>query len=126
MAVQSPNRDTVRIQKLERDVEELKKQITQRQFVAVSVASLDPEPFELIKAMPVVVQPSEDEYIATFFDANINASGCTETDAVASLKELMLAVFDRLSAMESEKLGPGPRRQLAVLRGFIRRQAQNG
>src|ERR1700757_5007489 len=49
----------------------------------VPVTTLDPEPFELAREIQVVVQPDDDSFVATFFDANINASGETQQDAVA-------------------------------------------
>jgi hypothetical protein len=114
-------RDAIRLQRLERAVEELQGRAKSCWSTTVSIASLAPEPFDLIKPIPVIVQPSDDEFIASFFDANINASGCTETDAVANLKDVMLGTLEVLLSQPPDRLGPGPTRQLAVLSEFIRR-----
>ena len=87
----------------------------------VPIQTLAPEPFELLKEIKVVVRPSDDEYIASFVDANVNASGCTIADAVSSLKEMLARRFDRLDKMPANKLGPAMAKQIAVLRSFIRR-----
>ena len=89
----------------------------------VPITTLAPEPYDLIKEIKVVLQPSDDEYVASFFDANVNASGGSEADALDSLKEMLISRFDYLENLPPEKLGPGPAKQLAVLRCFIRRTA---
>jgi hypothetical protein len=120
--VAAKQRDAIRLQKLEERVEELAKQIKNCGAIHVSITSLAPEPYELLKPIQVVVQPNDAEFIASFFDANVNASGDTETDAVANLKEIMLSVFAYLIGQPEGRLGIGPRRQVAVLREFIRRR----
>ena len=61
--------------------------------------------------------------IASFFDANIHASGDTEEEAFRNLKSLILDTFDSLSAEPAHRLGPEPTRQLAVLRQFVRKKS---
>src|ERR1700683_3622598 len=90
--------------------------------IVVPIATFAPEPFEILKEIPVVVQPADDEFSATFFDANINTQGCNETEAVENLKELILDIFEHLGAQPAKRLGPGPKRQLAVLQEFIRKR----
>ncbi len=90
--------------------------------LVVPITTFAPEPYDVIRRLEVVVQPSDEEYIATFFDANVNASGCTETEAVANLKDVMLALFEYFASLPAKRLGPGPKRQFAVLRKFIRRR----
>jgi hypothetical protein len=68
----------------------------------------------------VVVRPSDGEYEATFFDANIGIIGDTEEEAVRNLKLLIVDTFEMLESNEAS-LGPEPARQLAVLREFLRR-----
>jgi hypothetical protein len=46
--------------------------------IIVPIVTFAPEPFDIIKEIPVVVQPTDDEFSATFFDANINTQGCNE------------------------------------------------
>jgi hypothetical protein len=108
-----------RIGLLEMKINELSKNGS---FV-VPITTLAPDPFDLLKEIKVIVQPSGDEFVASFFDANVNASGCNETDAMDSLKELLVSRFDYLDSLPPGKLGAGPTRQLAVLRCFIRRRS---
>jgi len=98
-------------------------ELTKPGAFVVPIATLAPEPYELLKEMKIVVQATGDEFVASFFDANINASGCNETDAVDSFKDVLLRRFEFLESLPSEKLGPGPAKQLAVLRCFIRRHS---
>jgi len=90
--------------------------------VVVPITTLAPEPFDLLREIPVVVQPTDDGYLATFFDANIGMTGDTQEEAVSSLRLLLVDVFDELEKEEAQ-LGPYPARQLAVLRGFMRRRS---
>ena len=90
--------------------------------VIVPITTFAPEPFDLLKEIKVVVRPSGNEFLASFFDANVNTAGCNETDAVNSLKEMLLRRFDYLDKMPTEKLGPAIVKQIAVLRTFIRRR----
>ncbi len=88
--------------------------------LTVPVTTLHPAPFELLGEIPIVLQPSGDDWIATFFDANINASGDTQEEAVANLKDVLVSMFKRFSQEPVNQLGPEPKRQLAVLRQFVR------
>jgi hypothetical protein len=90
--------------------------------ILVPITSLEPKPFDILQTIYVVVQPSDDEYIATFFDANINAGGANQVEAVDNLKDVLLHQFEHWSALPAKKLGPGPRRQLQVLRSFLKRR----
>ena len=89
--------------------------------IAVLVRTLAPEPYELLQEIPVVVQPTEDGFLATFFDASLGMSGDTAEEAVDNLKALVVDVFESLLRDEG-RLGPQPIRQLAVLRAFLRRR----
>ena len=100
-------------------------------FVAVKVKKLfvpittfAPEPFEVLRPMSAVIQPLGDEHLATFFDANINASGETQEEAFANLKDVLLGTFQMLERMSESQLGPGPRHQRAVFEGLFRPHAQ--
>lgn len=90
--------------------------------VVVPIRTLEPEPFDLARDIPAVVQPTDDGYLATFFDANIGMTGDTKEEAVANLKLLLVDVFDDLEK-EERQLGPKLVRQLAVLRSFMKRRA---
>jgi predicted DNA-binding antitoxin AbrB/MazE fold protein len=89
--------------------------------VVVPIITLEPEPFDLLRSIPVVVQPTDDGYLATFFDANIGITGDTKEESVANLRLLLVDVFDELEREEAQ-LGPQLIRQLAVLRGFMKRR----
>jgi hypothetical protein len=91
--------------------------------IIVPISTLVPAPFDLLKEIKAVVRPCDDDFVASFFDANVNASGCTIADAVRNLKDMLTTRFDILDAMPIEKLGPAMVRQIAVLRNFIRRRA---
>ncbi len=88
----------------------------------VPIQTFEPEPFELIKAITVVIQPVDDEFSASFFDANVNAAGSNECEAVDNLKETLLSRFDYLDSQPAEVLGPALLKQLAALRAFVRRK----
>lgn len=87
--------------------------------VVVPITDLDPEPFELLRTIHAVVQPADGGYVATFFDANINASGDTQTEAVANLKSYLVDLFEALASRE-ETLGAEPARQLAWMNSVMR------
>lgn len=91
--------------------------------LAVPINGFDPEPFELLRPLVVLVQQvDDDDYNASFFDANLCAAGSNPSEAIDSLKSLMLGRFEFLESLPSKKLGPGPARQLAVLRAYLRRR----
>jgi hypothetical protein len=106
------------VQQLEAKVADL----LDREAFIVPITTFDPEPFDLLKEIKAVVQRSGDDYMASFFDANVNVSGVNEVDAIENLKDMLLSRFDYLDQLPPEKLGPGPARQIAVLRTFIRRR----
>lgn len=87
------------------------------------ITTFAPEPYELRRTLAVVVQREGEGFVATFFDANLHASGDTEEEAFRNLKSLILDVFESLQEEPPERLGPEPKRQLAVLEEFI--QAKN-
>jgi predicted RNase H-like HicB family nuclease len=86
----------------------------------VEVRTFAPEPYQL--SSPISVTVEEDaagSFVASFFDANISTTGENEQEAFENLKSLILDVFDSLNREAPAKLGPEPRRQLAVLRRFL-------
>lgn len=83
------------------------------------IETFAPEPYTVKRPLPVSMQRRQDGYLASFVDANINSSGDTQQEAFANLRELILDVFDNLRSLPASELGPGPKRQLAVLREFI-------
>jgi predicted RNase H-like HicB family nuclease len=116
-------KDALRLNKLEAEVQELKRRLTDAGGVHLVVATLAPAPYEVIKEIPVWVRPEGDSYVASFVDANVNASGETVNDAVDNLKDMMTALLKSLGSLPKACLGKGPARQLAVLRAFIRKKS---
>ena len=127
-----------RIERLEQDLATASRDIallTQRiaeleevpESIVVPITTFAPEPFEIIQPLLVLVEPvmgdlEEDcEYLATFVDAEVGASGDTVAEAVSCLKDRVIAKFDMLERMPSTRLGKGPKHQLAVLQSVIRR-----
>jgi hypothetical protein len=117
-------RESVRLTILEGEIASLKERVAAveaQQAITIPVESLAPEPYEVIRPFHVVLQPAGDEYFATFFDANIAATGGTQREAVENLKDLVVTAFDLLTGREESELGPGPLHQISVLKQFIRR-----
>jgi hypothetical protein len=80
-------------------------------------ASTSPKPYRVKRPIPVVVREHDGVFLASFVDANINASGETAHEAFETVKALMLDMFDHLS--RQAKLGPKLAKALAALREFI-------
>ncbi|MEX0679355.1 MAG: hypothetical protein WD063_19925 [Pirellulales bacterium] len=85
----------------------------------IVIASLTPAPLEVLKPIPVTVLPDDGAFVASFFDANVNASGDTALDAFEAIKDVIGSRY-RLLVKHEKELGVEPKRQLAVLREFIR------
>jgi predicted RNase H-like HicB family nuclease len=113
--------ETTNLKSLEDRIVDLTARIERRTGAKiVPIQTFAPEPYSLLKPMSVLIEDSEDGYLASFFDANIGTSGETEQEAFENLKSLVLDIFDSLNREAPERLGPEPARQLAVLRSFIR------
>lgn len=87
----------------------------------VAIASFAPEPYSLLRPIEVLVEQVDDSFVASFFDANISASGDNQQEAFDNLKSFVLDIYDSLLAESPERLGPEPKRQLAVLESFLRK-----
>lgn len=113
----------LRLRRLEENIEFLENRVRDLESAGVAaifqVQTFAPEPYRLLKPIPVSVHRFGDEFVATFADANINSAGDNPQEAFSNVKELILDTYDRLSGLPTTKLGPGPLRQLAVLREFI-------
>jgi predicted RNase H-like HicB family nuclease len=116
-------KDVVRFESIERELRTLKGQVSQLQYnqqTFVPIDTLAPEPLQVIRTFNVTVEPYEDEFRASFFDANLTAFGETRSEAIWNLKDIIAITFETLMDVGETKLGPGPARQLSVLREFIR------
>jgi len=88
--------------------------------VFLMIDDLAPSPLVLVRSVPVIVYKEDGVHVASFVDANINASGETAADAVEMLKEMIASTY-RLLRREEPALGTQPKNQLAVLRRFVRK-----
>ena len=61
------------------------------------------------------------EYVCRFVEASVGTTGDTAQEAIRNMKDRLVSKFNVLDRMPSEKLGDGPRRQLAVLRSVMAR-----
>ena len=89
--------------------------------IVAPITTFAPEPYQVLKDIPVVIQPAGDEFIATFFDANISTGGESQEEAVSNLRSLILDTFEYLESEPPAALGPEPARQLGVLLTFVKR-----
>lgn len=88
----------------------------------LDITSVDPEPYEMIRSVPVIIQKEADAYIAGFFEANLHASGTNEQEAFDNLRSLILDMYDSL-LRDVDTLGPEPKRQLGLLQTYLKRRA---
>lgn len=85
-----------------------------------TIHTFAPESFEVLKPIPVVIESTDDGFIARYYDANASMIGDTQEEAFNNLKEFLLDLFETLGEDE-DSLGPHLKRQLAVLRDVIRK-----
>lgn len=109
--------------RLRRVEQDLKLHLQATHSLIVPISTFTPEPYEVLRPLFAVVTQSEEQFIASFFDANVHASGDTQEEALTHLKSLVLDTFDSLARESPDTLGPESQRQLAVLREFISRGA---
>src|SRR5947209_8244250 len=102
--------DVRRVDVLERDLREVRRAVTAltdaRSFV-VPITTLEPHPVELLRDIPVVIQPTGDDFVATFYDAGVSASGDTEDEAICNFKDLLAAKFSLLDSYADDRLAQG-------------------
>jgi hypothetical protein len=84
-----------------------------------TIRNLDSSSYELIKPISVLVQKEDGVFLASFVDANINASGESQSEAILMLKSSIASRF-RFYTKNEAKLSSDPQQQLAVLRKFVR------
>jgi hypothetical protein len=61
----------------------------------------------------------EDDYIASFAEAELSRSGETSKEAVEWLKSSIVTLYDLLKKKAPEQMGPLPSRQLRVLGKYL-------
>jgi hypothetical protein len=84
-----------------------------------TITDFYPSSYEAVKPLYVSIDSDGDEFVATFHDADVAASGETHTEALCNLKDFIVTLFEDLSSDDAGPLGPGPMRQLEVLKRFL-------
>jgi len=103
-------------------IEELLKEAADSRTFTAPITTFAPLPYECIRDIPAVVKKVDaEQFIATFYDAGISASGDTDSEAIENLKDQIVSTFELFESKKPEILGPFPSRQLAILRTVIRR-----
>ncbi|HEY7423427.1 MAG TPA: hypothetical protein VH682_04225 [Gemmataceae bacterium] len=116
---------TERLASLEKEVKTLKRQMAEgSKSILVPIESFEPDPYELIRTVTILLLPDDGSWIATIVDANINASGETIPEAVAHLKDMMIDLFEFLRKEPKTKLGKQPSHQLAFLQSVMRKKVR--
>lgn len=119
-----------------REIAEIKQLILEsedsQQPFTIWLSTLSPKPFDLDRSIPVLIEPvypaeeeedDEDcEYVATFVEANVGASGDTLSEAVNNLKDRMSSVYTILEKQESAgKIGKSLLNNFNVLKSVMTR-----
>jgi predicted RNase H-like HicB family nuclease len=107
--------------KLEQVLKRLGELSALRRSFLVPIETLEPEPYEITRPFTAVVVEAEGEFEAAIFDLSIFASGDTEEEAIANLKETLLDTVDRLNELPDTRLGKGLLRQKSLLNKCVRR-----
>jgi hypothetical protein len=84
-----------------------------------AIASLATTVVRLLQRIPVSIRSTGDDFVATFFDATLSASGDMPEEAFDNLKDIIVTTFQMFTDMNSDTLGPLPQRQLKVLSEFM-------
>lgn len=87
----------------------------------VGLSDLEPG-YNLARVIMINVRCiSQNNYVAEFTEANINASGKSLDEALTNIKALIVDMYDLLSATNRHQLGPEPTSQHRVLASIIRK-----
>jgi hypothetical protein len=121
----------LRISDLARQCKTLQKRVEQLEEAATSVVvpvnTFAPRKFEATKQILVLVEPVVDEsrepceYIASFVDGAISATGDTVEEAVSLLKSRMAEQYTLLTKLPHHRLGKIPQQQLTALQSVMQR-----
>ena len=90
-----------------------------RQAVTVPIQSLEPYSVEVVIPILAVLRDDEGTFVASWFDANVNASGDSEPEAIEMLKESVVGTFLVLREQESV-LSDDLRAKLRLMQKFLR------
>jgi hypothetical protein len=61
--------------------------------ISACISALGETEIELIQPIPFVIRFNGDDFIASFFDANVHASGETRQEAFDGMREMLIATF---------------------------------
>ena len=110
-----PERSTDRLAALEQAVSDLAEQVDEMAGEFVYPAELSVVPgLEVRRPIPIVVEESGDDVLARWVEPGITGIGESEGEAVASLADIIVDVWNELSA-DGVKLSGNARRMLAVI-----------
>jgi len=110
---------------LERQLATLEKRVNQlaaRRTFIVPITFLTPEPFVLLKDIPLTIEGDGEDFTATWLEANISASAESEADAIVNFKDCLVSRFEILEKIPVEKMGPLPKRQWQILNSVVQRK----
>jgi predicted RNase H-like HicB family nuclease len=112
-----------RIAQIEQDMQDLNQATTSRTFTTY-IISLGVPDLKVKKPIPVTIEREDDEnYIASFMDANISTGGNSEQEAVYNLQSLIADLFE-MHEEETSELGPAMKIQKQVLHDVLCRISQ--
>jgi hypothetical protein len=87
-------------------------------YAPLVLLTLDSAEYQLRKPICVgLKEKADDEYIATFAEAELSRSGDTPQEALAWLKSSIVELYELFKG--EDQLGPLPQRQLRVLEQYI-------
>lgn len=113
--------DRGRFDLIEQELAALKKRValieSRTSSCEMEIRTFAPALHQVKKPIPIVVRPHDGIFMASFMDANVNASGETEQEAFEAVKLLILDMLEQLE--RQPKLGPRLAVRLAVLREFV-------
>jgi hypothetical protein len=96
-------------------------QLASKRNIIVMITTLYPDPFRLLRDVPVNLEIDEDDCVATWYEANISASAESEGDAIAYFKAQLVSAFVLFETTPESEMGPLPLRQWNVIRRSMAR-----
>jgi|SRR5579864_4962192 len=118
-----------RIAKLESENKSLLKRLkrleealleAKQQPVSLTITTLAPDPYDVLQPFSITIQKYGDAFVASLPEANLGVTADTEHQAIEDLKDVMIITHEMLAETDEAELGPGPKKQKAVLSKMIR------
>lgn len=123
LVLKSRFHELLKLEGLKREIIILKERVNKLESdkaYRIYLETLEPEPYLVAKPLNIHIRFCEDEFIASFHDANLSTSGDTQEEAYDNLKEVIITIYNTLNRHEDSELGPGPLRQKKILNSFIK------